>query len=38
MNMNRYVIEYELSKYELRSGTKGIMIFSAVDIVEAGAE
>jgi hypothetical protein len=29
-NMNRYVIEYELS-----SGTKGIMIFSAVNIVEA---
>ena len=28
--MNRYVIEYELS-----SGTKGIMIFSAVNIVEA---
>jgi hypothetical protein len=28
--MNRYVIEYELS-----SGTKGIMIFSVVNIVEA---
>ncbi len=28
--MNRYVIEYELS-----SGTKGIMIFSAVNSVEA---
>ena len=28
--MNRYVVEYELS-----SGTKGIMIFSAVNIVEA---